>query len=220
MMGMPVNPKEKPKPKEKISEKLRLGGNAPISVSFLPSELTEEPRVRSRRKSIVAAVVAASVGIPFLAAVALFLLGWNVRHSEDVLEDRDAQVVQVLAQSEDALGQARLVATKIAGAKQLLDRHPSWTPLFDFLTRTTVPELTYRSLAADAHGGVVLEATAKDYGSIARELAILRAATSIVREVKLSGMSTRIDPRGGPGGIDFTLSISFVQDLFRFGGTP
>lgn len=184
-----------------------------IEVSFLPSELIEGPRLIARRKSIFAWSLAVCVIVPMTVVGIMFLLTIRAKITSENLVAQVAQAENLVKQSERNLDTVRGIAKKITAAKVILNKHPHWTRVFTFLSENTVSDVSYRGFTADSHGAVVLEASAKNYGAIARQVAIFADKKDFIKEFKIAGMIARFDSQGALTSIDFTASLTLVNDM-------
>ncbi len=201
---------------KKTTSRFRSRASEAVSVSFLPSAMMEEPKVLARRRAVLGGILFSTIMIPLLIAGIVFLLVVRQQRSKAVIESKISETENILNQSESSLAIARGMGKKITAGKFILAHHLKWSSLLAFLGDNTVPEISYRSMTADRRGGVVLEATAKDYDSIARAIAIFSSNT-MIKAIKTSGMSARTDVAGG-GGVDVTFSITFAPEIFTFKG--
>jgi|GEM_PF-6650579 len=122
---------------------------------------------------------------------------------------------------EEDLSEVFAFEKKLQYVKLLLDRHVYFTNLFSFLEKNTLESVYYLNFSGDNGGAYELNATAKDFKNIAKQIESLKA-NPLVKEVSTGGG----EYDGGEGnsgggqektaaaGINFILKIALDKSIF------
>lgn len=130
---------------------------------------------------ILLGVLVVLVGI-FIAVVRVEST-WQV--NERNLTSEITQLQADLANFEKGKNEVAVLDQRLAGLKNLLDRHLFWSRLFVLLEQNTLNDVYYDNLSVDESGTVVLSAVAKNYLSLAQQIAVWQKQAS-VKEVDFS----------------------------------
>jgi len=114
---------------------------------------------------------------------------------------------------------------KLTYAKLLLDKHIYWTSFFNFLERNTLTDVYYGNFDGDNSGSYSLNAKAKDFKSLARQVEIFRA-NALVKEAGASGGDYSGSEGGSKSpsgknisdktaGIDFQIKLILDKKIFN-----
>ncbi|MFA6106934.1 MAG: hypothetical protein WC745_04690 [Patescibacteria group bacterium] len=123
---------------------------------------------------------------------------------------------------EKDLSEVFIFENRLQYAKLLLDRHIYFTNFFDFLEKNTLEDVFYSDFAGDNGGFYTLNAIARDFNNIARQVEILRAdplvrgAASTGGEYAESGEKSRDDSKkNSAAGVSFKLNLELNKSIFN-----
>jgi len=100
------------------------------------------------------------------------------------------------------------VGQRIGFAKSILQAHQAAEHMLVLLQETTVPEVSFTQLAADANGSLALSGQARDFQSMVRQLLVWYADPRI-SDARVSGVTVASDKSGNVEGIDFSVTLLF-----------
>lgn len=195
-----------------LKKLFKKGNGGAVRVSFLPGG-EDGPAAIAHRKKIVAVIFFG------FALIGLLIWGgfvWRLKTLEgeiDAAKQTARQIETVLQKGKGAIAEAQSISAKITAAKALLLGHRFWTSFFQVLQDNTLPEVVYQSIAADDKG-VNLVGTASSYEAVARQLIAFKNVPQI-KDVKVSGLSVKLSPKGETQGVNFTLNLSVDPAIFK-----
>jgi hypothetical protein len=106
-------------------------------------------------------------------------------------------------------------ASKVKVIKSLNEQKSTWNKFFPLLEKYTLDGVYYNSLSADTSGVLVLPGVADNYQVLAKQLAVLRDATDLVKEVKISNAQILSEGRAGIVGVSFQLKLVLQDEVFK-----
>jgi len=190
----------------------KKGNGGGVRVSFLPGG-EEGPAAIAHRKKNVAVIF---FGFALIGLLTWGGFVWRLKTLEGEIasiKQTTQQIEAGLQKGKGAIAEAQSVSAKITAAKALLPAHRFWTSFFQALQDNTLPEVAYQNIAADEKG-VNLTATASSYEAVARQLIAFKGVPQI-KDVKVSGLSVKLSPKGETQGVNFTLNLSVDSAIFR-----
>lgn len=166
-----------------------------LTVNLLPEEFAHHPELNLSRKFLV---YLASLGVCAFAIltvsqiISLYYnsIGNEIRRSQRQIDEYLRQIDQF--QSYVSLSQQKL--QELDRMEQLLSGHRYLTQAFVHLQQLTVDDVSYSSLALAGEGTVSLQATGRDYRTVARQLVAFQEATDVVKAVTITGASGMAAP--------------------------
>lgn len=105
---------------------------------------------------------------------------------------------------------------QIQTLQSIVDKHVVWTTAFKTLQSLVLPEVTFKTLDADASRRILtIQASADSYTTVAKQIASFYNSPSVVN-VAVSKIGVV-----GTGGIEFNAEITFKSDQFmRLSASP
>lgn len=198
---------------KRILAYFKQGADKALRVSFLPEEKVTGWNMVLRYKNLTA------LALIIILIILLVIWGFFVLTAQGLIKE-SAEINKNLSLTERRIEQKfgelekiRAISARIAPAKNLLANHSFWTNFFEFLEKNTIQNITFKNIAADANG-VIITGTAANYEAIARQI-LAFISLPVVKDLKISGIFTRISPKGEILGIDFTLNMQIDESLLK-----
>ncbi len=116
------------------------------------------------------------------------------------------------AQNADEVGN---LGQRAFEAKSLLENHVASENALLFLEASTIPEITFKQLAFDSHGSLVVSGYGTQFSSLTRQLKSWNEHPR-VKDATMSGISVAIDRIGNVEGVNFTSTITLHKEALRF----
>jgi hypothetical protein len=169
-----------------------------------------------------------TVGLVFLSILAVgagyYSLGfWKKSKAGEkniLVEEAESLNKEKKAREAD-LSEAFAFEQKLKYAKLLLDRHVYFTNLFVFLEKNTLENVYYSNFTGDNGGVYELNATAKDFKNIARQIESLKANPLVKEAATTGGDYAEGEKKGGSdsgnssaAGINFILKVVLDKSIF------
>ncbi|MFA6393920.1 MAG: hypothetical protein WCW25_03570 [Patescibacteria group bacterium] len=158
-----------------------------------------------------------------VGAVYYFLGLWeksSAGEKESLKKEAEALIEEKKAKEKD-LSEVFIFEDRLKYAKLLLDRHVYFTNFFNFLEKNTLEGVFYSDFIGDNRGSYMLNAVARDFKNIARQIEILRA-DPLVKEVASTGgeyaeggeKSRNGSSKTPAAGASFKLSLQLEKNIF------
>lgn len=145
------------------------------------------------------------VGSAILGAtlVAVFGMGQYQNSLKGQIKDLNSQIT-ALEQKRNKKDEAelRLIKDRITTIGDLIKNHTYWTQAFDWFTNLLQSEVQVRGISLERSGKMTFSAVAKNYITIARQLAVMLTDDKI-KEVKFGGIKSATD-----GGLEFGMELN------------
>lgn len=211
-VGMSSLPQQKPRTRlEKSSDR------APVSDDFMVNLLPDDlaGKVNARQKLLLfGAVIGACVVVVGVIGFVLSLYKSNiVRRTEDVRAQR-AGVEQAIRGSRNEQKESIAFEDRAQTMQALLNRHIYWTKFFAKLERYTDPEVAFNgSFSGDIKGTMTLQASAKDYRAMARQMLIFKEAKDFVT-LSVTTSASVSQSADSNAHVVFGVQLTLVPDIF------
>ncbi|MFC1662817.1 hypothetical protein ACFL04_01460, partial [Patescibacteria group bacterium] len=141
-----------------------------------------------------------------------------VGRTEDIraeVSEINRQIASYQAERTSALA----LKQKMDLVTQRLDQHIYWTKFFELLEANTVTDVYYdNAFAGDISGSFNLNATGKDYSSVARQLIAFREATDFVESVSITSATRQAESELST--VSFTIKLIIKPGIFTSSGEP
>ncbi len=213
-----------PKPKKKEEKKIDPKPVKPVSPKKEEPAMTfteesgaklhqpEVPAVESASPTVnlvPESVRSSERGQPWiLAAIALLIVvaiwfvaaGITITHVKNVEQEVFAKTqeltkVNTLIKEQDAAKQAsQKLQKQFVAVKGLIENHVYWSPFFQKLEETTIPDVYYVRINISQTGEVVLRAVAKSYAAAARQIRAFEKTPSFVDGVTVKEAVVELQP--------------------------
>lgn len=181
-------------------------------VNLLPDELAGKvnPRQKLMRLGIV---VIASVALVVIAAGGLaFYRSRVVKKTENVRAQRTSVEAAILTLRDEQRTSLKLQEETQAIAN-LMNQHVYWTKFFRKLERYTDPEVVFSgTFAGDLKGRLSMQASAKNFRALARQLLIFSQAKDFVTDA-VTTSATSSDLSHGEI-VSFGIELTLASDIF------
>ncbi len=156
-------------------------------------------------------LVGAVLGAALVVAGSYVGLGLGVSANGRALAEAQAKSA---AASQRLLGQQQVVeemgraVQQVRAVAGLLDRHVYWNRYFAWLESVTLPDVYYTGFMGDVAGTFTLNASARDYVTLAQQLVVLRADPRVV-QVNVAEAS-----RDSQGWVNFVMTLTVSPSIF------
>ncbi len=179
----------------------------------MPPEKPTESGITTYHKGLFA--IAASLGIVIFGAVWVyfFVQVRSYKNQTATIEAQAGRVLEGLNQKKSEVDAVQKLARVVVPAKILFLKHPQWTKLFTFIEEFTLPDVKFGTFSGDGKG-ITMAGTAKDYETISRQMVSFQLS-SMVRDLRVSGLAARVGPQGQMTGVDFTMAFSVDESLLK-----
>ena len=144
--------------------------------------------------------------------VSLFLLANFQKESESYLKSLKERLdkegaPKVAKLEEEIFGYKK----KIEDFSSLFENHILNTKFFDFIESKAHPQVYFSEISLDSkNSSLIVYGAADSFLSLGQQLSVFRKE-ELIKKLALSSISI-----GKRGGIDFNLTISFKEELFRY----
>ncbi len=225
-VSKPLSPPPPPKHLEKLErkDKEKIIRTEPppenktpsLEVNLIPEELL---KIKELKFSHQLLNLSGLVVLTLLVVGAVYgLLVWYQINITNKIKVVDGQIQTVNSEideykqfKEEAVGYQR----QLKDLESLLNRHLYWTQFFNLLAAHTIPQIYYQDIAADAdRGSVILSAVAKNYESLARQLAAFQQADDLVENVSITSAAAQLDERGMVSEVSFNINLILKPKVF------
>lgn len=180
-------------------------------ISLVPS--AEEAAAKRASPSLFLLVLFIAIAAAALSYIGMF---WYQRQMGSRALAADKKIValkQALAGVEQEKTGMQKTQTQLQAVQTLLEQHLYWSNLFKFLEENTIPDVYYQNFNADAEGKATLGARAANFSSVAKQLAAFQE-NPLVREVKVSHITSTVDRLGKITEVSFGLTLQLFPEVF------
>jgi len=188
-----------------------------LDVNLIPRELAEKMRPLTKIRRLLWAVILSWMIIFTIYGGMLWYQGHlmnNVQQVQLRIKEIDTEIESYQPWQEEALA----FNTKVEDISKILDQHIYWTAFFSFLEANTLPEVRYQNLSGDVAGIFTLSATAPNYETVAKQIALFQNSDLISNVSVSSATATLATPteniNAGIAGIKFNISLTVKPDVF------
>lgn len=190
--------------------------SAEVNVNLMPQELAlrrESASVASGIKSLIIAVLAPALILTIGFGVILFLqndLKTRMSAKQAEFNNLNSQIGDFLVKEKAN----NVVADRVAIISKLLAEKITWNNFFDKLEKYTLDGVYYNNLTADTSGVLTLPGVADNYETLAKQLAVFKAAGDFIKDVKLTSAQLSSEGKAGVVGVGFQLRLTLQDKLF------
>jgi len=180
-----------------------------IDVNFLPEGMNLLPLKKLRFYFGLSAIICVII-------LALGYFGINLanqfleKQSQEInqqLEEAEASYAKLIAKEEEAAKWSKRVAV----ISSLLENHVYWTKFFQYLEKTTIPDVYYTNIGISSDGLVTLTGQATNYTTVARQYQVFLNNSEIFPKVTLGGFSGGDQ---GKGGVGFNVQLKLATQTY------
>ena len=188
----------------------------PPKISFIPksSLVREDSFMESKRpRSIMEFLAIIAVILTVSAYAGFYFYGNSLDEQTKKITADIAQAQSVFNNSPD-IENAKIFRDRAETARQLLNAHMAVSPIFEFLTQSTLQSILYKNFSFKNDAGVwVLELTgeAQNYASLAYQADVLKSESK-----ELSGFSVENVTLTKFGTVTFTLREIFTPAYLSY----
>ena len=181
-------------------------------VNLLPDDLAG--KVNPRQKLILlGAVIGSCVVIIGGAALLLLLYKSNIVKRTEEIRGQRATVEAAILSFRDEQKASIALLERTDTMRALLNHHVYWTKFFTRLERYTDPAVAFNnSFSGDISGTMSLQATARDYRAMARQMLIFEEAKDFVSSAKTTSASKT--QTTGSQSVNFGVQLTLVPGIF------
>lgn len=181
-------------------------------VNLLPDDLAG--KVNPRQKLILlGAVIGSCVVIIGGAALLLLLYKSNIVKRTEEVRGQRAGVEGAIRSFRDEQKASIALLERTNTMRALLNHHVYWTKFFTRLERYTDPAVAFNnSFSGDISGTMSLQATARDYRAMARQMLIFEEAKDFVSSAKTTSASKT--QTTGSQSVNFGVQLTLVPGIF------
>lgn len=200
-------------------EKIRKGEYAAsfLDVNLIPRELAEKMRPLTKIRRLLWAVIFSWLIIFAIYGGMVWCQGYlmsNVKQAQLRIKKIDAEIESYQSWQKEALA----FNAKIEDISKILDQHIYWTAFFSFLESNTLPEVRYQSLSGDVAGIFTLSATAPNYETVAKQIALFKNS-DLVSNVSVASATAALttpaeEAEASIASVKFNISIMVKPDVF------
>lgn len=204
---------------KKDLEKIKKGEYAAsfLDVNLIPRELAEKMRPLTKIRRLLWAVILSWLVVFILYGGMLWYQGHlmnNVQQVQLKIKEIDSAIESYQPWQKEALA----FNTKVEDISKILDQHIYWTAFFSFLEANTLPEVKYQNLSGDVAGVFTLSATAPNYETIAKQIALFQNS-DLISDVSVSSATAALNPstedaNSSMAGVKFNISLTVKPDVF------
>jgi hypothetical protein len=181
-------------------------------LSFIPQKTLEPAFYKRRGPGIIIVFSFLLFFISISAYGALFLYKNNLNKEINVLTDSLERAKAAFELS--LINEVSQTSEKINYSKKLLEQHTSLVPVFDFLEKNTLKDISFKSfkysIAKNENPIVLLDGSAKNYSILALQGDIFEKDKN-VKSVLFSGLGL-----GEKGMISFAVKLILDPSMFIF----
>lgn len=208
----PMPPKHgKPSEAAGEAEEPPAGG---FDVNLLPEELVGQ---YEPRKKLINLGITSGLTVVAVAAIYVIMIVYQssiVSRTETVRTEANT-INQQISQLQETRTAALALKDKVEAIAERLDQHIYWTTFFAQLEKYTVPDVYYSNVfAGDINGQLTLEATGRDFSSVARQLLAFQQADDFVETVVINSASRVSEVEGGGETVSFGIELKLVEGVF------
>lgn len=181
------------------------------SVNLVPEEL--QSSAGSKSKLITLGFIAGiTIMLIAIASVGMMLVQ-NALHKQAVaIQDDIQRIDQNLKGLIDQKRKAQTLHQDTLRAIGLLEKHIYWTRFLAQLEAVTVDTVVFHNLTADQSGRVTVNASGKDFRSVARQLVAFQKDNTFIKEASITSASAKDDK--GVMVVDFTATLTLQDGVF------
>lgn len=162
---------------------------------------------------IIASYALAACVLVGIADTSLYFWGRGVKTQVDLYENKINEANNKIAQAKTDTEQFSSLEKKVKLIEDLLSGHYYWTNLFKFLEDNTLANVFFADFKGDISGNYNLEARAKSYDDVSKQIAVFRNNPEIkdvnIDEAKLDATATS-SPL-----VIFNLKFSLNPEIFK-----
>lgn len=212
-----VTPPPPPPPRAPLPpQSRRAPQSSPVSfdVNLLPEDLVGQ--YEPRKKLINLAVISGLtiVGLAAIYVIMIFYQSSIVTRTNEVRTEAGT-VSQEISSYQKQRTAALALKDKVDAIGERLDQHIYWTKFFTLLEKHTVPDVYFSNVfAADINGTLTLDATGKDFSSVARQLLAFQEATDFVDTVVINSATRQTGTELTSEGVKFSIDIKLAEGVF------
>jgi len=177
-----------------------------LDVNLIPDKLIAGLSPITKIRRIIWAGIASLVFILIISAGILayqtYLINQVISTQREIKNVED-EIITYVPWQKDAVA----FNQQIDGITKLLDRHIYWTEFFSFLEQNTLPNVHYANLSVDTSGVFTLAATAPDYGTVSKQIAVFKQS-DIITKVSVVGATDNGTQ------INFNISLTVTPSIF------
>ncbi|MFA6171155.1 MAG: hypothetical protein WCW77_02125 [Patescibacteria group bacterium] len=192
--------------------------------SFKGTNLIKGIRAGDISRKAVTTLALTLASILILAATYFGIPYWYQAQAEEkmLVSEKSEKLKAEIKSKEEEMEKFLAFEKRLALAKLLLDQHIYWTSFFDFMEKNTLKDVYFGAFDAEASGDYTLEARARDFKDITKQVEILKE-NSLVKEAGSDGgdygsfVSEAKDPSGKPKkaeGVNFKLRLVLDKSIF------
>lgn len=173
-------------------EKNEPAGPSSPTVNLVPDSV----RVADQGQPWILAVIALLIFI----AIWFVAAGIAVTHVKDVESEVFAKqqeldkFTSLIQSAQTARETSEKLQKQFTAVEEVLDRHVYWSPFFENLEATTIPDVYYIRLNVTQTGTVVMRAIAKSYAAAARQIRAFEKAPSFVDSISVNEVVVELQP--------------------------
>ncbi len=179
-------------------------------VNLVPSSV----QVKSWKQITTLFIIALVSSLVIVAIFYFGLLTWNTTLEVNRAEtlDKIEEIEQKLLDLGKDNKEINKKGKEISLVYQVLNKHIYWSNFFNLLEKYSLSEVYYTSFSAGNNGAITLDAVAKTYADVGRQLKILQQpeAKEFAVEAEISSASVTDE------GVSFTVTLVLNPDLFYY----
>jgi hypothetical protein len=199
-------------PNRRDLEKMKKGEYAAsfLDVNLIPRELAEKMRPLTKIRRLLWTAVLSWLVIFAIYGGMIWYQGYlisNVRNAQARIEEIDIEIESYKPWQEEALA----FNNKATDISRILDQHIYWTAFFAFLEANTLPEVRYQNLSGDVAGTFTLSATAPNYETVAKQIALFKSS-ELVSDISVASAVASLSEDSSE--VKFNISLTVKPDVF------
>ena len=206
--GLKLQPPKKPEPPTEEPPP------SSFDVNLLPEDLAGQ---YAPKKKLINLAIASGLTI---VALVLIYVGMSIYQSSIVsrteeIRNEAAQVGLEMKKFQEERNEALAFMETIELIEERLNQHIYWTKFFELLEKYTVSDVFFSSsFAGDITGQLNLNATGKDYSSVARQLLAFEAADDFIESVEINSAARTKATENEVSAVLFSINLTLVSDVF------
>lgn len=190
--------------------------SAEVNVNLMPTDLAtrhqEDKAVDA--KSVIIAVLAPVILVTICYAVVIMLQS-DLKSRMTAKQTEFNNLEKQLGDFVKKENENNKIADRVGIIKQLSAEKVVWNNFFEKLEKYTLDGVYYNNLTTDTSGVMTLPGVADNYETLAKQLAVYKAATDFIKDAKLINAQLVSEGKAGIVGVGFQVRLTLQENLFK-----